>query len=387
MKNLLTIAKKEFIDNLLNRRFIAIIIILLLGLSYGLVIGVNSYNQSVNGYKDLDSFEQSWRRDAISSLENYIHTEETNGASAVDIQALKAQLNLLMNPVMPAMTDIYKSTIFVFILIGPILGISLGFNIITKEKEEYTLSTLLSSPINRDKIINGKMLGVLLTLGIAIAGIFMFGIAILLLLGIVPDFSDIIRIALYHLAVLAYCTVFFAIAMMSSMISKNSLLVSIGIIFALVIITILLPVVLNPAIDLLIGPAPVLVYYQGDDRNLAAANNITMPVVTQEYAQYLERQERYNNERYKIIDIVTTVSPIDNFGGNLLLNNAGIASILLSKENYVMHNYIIDILPYGEIISLGDSIVAGWYKILALIVEIIIAFAVSYVKFLKMDVK
>ena len=56
-------------------------------------------------------------------------------------------------------------------LFGPLIGLILGFDSINRERNEGTLSKLLSQPIYRDAVINGKFLA-----GVAIITVMMLSI-------------------------------------------------------------------------------------------------------------------------------------------------------------------------------------------------------------------
>ena len=70
---------------------------------------------------------------------------------------------------------------------GPLIGLVLGFDSINRERAHGTLIKLISQPIYRDAVINGKFLAGLTTIAILLVSIVLvitgFG---LLLLGIVP---------------------------------------------------------------------------------------------------------------------------------------------------------------------------------------------------------
>ncbi len=55
---------------------------------------------------------------------------------------------------------------------GMILSGAIGFDLISKEKEDGSLKTVLSSPIYRDALINGKAAGAIATLAITMAATF-----------------------------------------------------------------------------------------------------------------------------------------------------------------------------------------------------------------------
>ena len=77
MLNILKISIKEFKDCIRSKRIIFILIILALGLILGMVNGINSYNQWLDSYTDINSYEQSWRHESIRLLEAYIYMKRS----------------------------------------------------------------------------------------------------------------------------------------------------------------------------------------------------------------------------------------------------------------------------------------------------------------------
>ncbi len=137
------IAKNEFLDNIISKKFIIIILILFILSIWALVSGINYYNTWLNGYKDHDSIQQSWRWEAIDSLKKHISEAEANRDQTADIQALNEQLKLLSNPVMPSVVDVFQYTIPLFMIFGPIFGVAIGFDTLTKEKKRRDLKGLV----------------------------------------------------------------------------------------------------------------------------------------------------------------------------------------------------------------------------------------------------
>ena len=83
-------------------------------------------------------------------------------------------------------------------LIGPFIGLILGFDSINSEKNNGTLNRLVSQPIYRDSIIIGKFLAsstliavMILSTGIAV------GCAGFLTTGILPSGEEAVRVLIY----------------------------------------------------------------------------------------------------------------------------------------------------------------------------------------------
>ncbi len=89
--------------------------------------------------------------------------------------------------------------------LGPLLGISLGFDAINKERNAHTLLRVLSQPVPRDYIILSKFLG-----SLAVIAAFIFSIGLLIIgagilsMGIPPSFEEFIRIITYLVMIISY---------------------------------------------------------------------------------------------------------------------------------------------------------------------------------------
>lgn len=89
--------------------------------------------------------------------------------------------------------------------LGPLLGIGLGFDAINSEQSKGTLSRIMSQPIHRDYLINAKFVAALLVIGVlffALSFLVMgFGIIIL---GIPPTPEEFLRIIIFMLLSVFY---------------------------------------------------------------------------------------------------------------------------------------------------------------------------------------
>lgn len=95
---------------------------------------------------------------------------------------------------------------FVFVsFLGPLLGISLGFDAINSEQTHGTLSRVLAQPIHRDYIINAKFLAALniITVMFFSLGFLVMGAGIILT-GIPPTSEAFLRIVFFILVSILY---------------------------------------------------------------------------------------------------------------------------------------------------------------------------------------
>lgn len=106
---------------------------------------------------------------------------------------------------------------------GPLVGLILGFDTINRERNQGTLSKLLSQPIYRDTVINGKFLA-----GVVIIAVMMVSIVLvitglgLIILGIVPGVEEIWRIFIYLLISIIYISFWLGIAILFSILFRST---------------------------------------------------------------------------------------------------------------------------------------------------------------------
>ena len=80
---------------------------------------------------------------------------------------------------------------------GPLIGLLLGFDTINRERNEGTLSKLLSQPIYRDAVINGKFLAAVIVIAVMMTAIVLVITAWgLIAVGVTPGLDEVGRIGL-----------------------------------------------------------------------------------------------------------------------------------------------------------------------------------------------
>jgi ABC-2 type transport system permease protein len=106
---------------------------------------------------------------------------------------------------------------------GPLVGLVLGFDTINRERSEGTLSKLVSQPIYRDVVINGKFLAgvVLITVMMVSILLVITGLG-LIVLGIIPGFEEIWRIFIYLLVSIIYISFWLGVAILFSILFRST---------------------------------------------------------------------------------------------------------------------------------------------------------------------
>ncbi len=105
---------------------------------------------------------------------------------------------------------------------GPLIGMILGFDAISRERSSGTLSKLLSQPIYRDAVINGKFLA-----GLTIISLMLLAIVLLIsgmglwVLGVVPGWEEVGRLAVYLVVSIVYIGFWLAVAILFSILFRG----------------------------------------------------------------------------------------------------------------------------------------------------------------------
>jgi ABC-2 type transport system permease protein len=106
---------------------------------------------------------------------------------------------------------------------GPLIGIFLGFDSISRERVSRTLSKLASQPIYRDSIINAKFLAGVTTIAIVLVGIVLIisGLGIRLI-GVVPGSEEVLRLVIYLIISILYISFWLGISILFSVAFRST---------------------------------------------------------------------------------------------------------------------------------------------------------------------
>lgn len=122
-----------------------------------------------------------------------------------------------------AITRGYLDISHIVSLFLPFMGIALGFDAISKERESGSLNVLLTHPIYRDNIIAGKSLGAMITL-VLVVFISIFTVLGTILLASGTELSSPIlnRLVIFAILAYSYLSVFLALSILGSIVTKNA---------------------------------------------------------------------------------------------------------------------------------------------------------------------
>jgi ABC-2 type transport system permease protein len=225
-------------------------------------------------------------------------------------------------------------------LLVPVIGIALGFDAINNERSTGTLNRILSQPIYRDSVINGKFLAGMVTLAIMIfAAMLLVGGYGLRMIGVPPAAEEIIRLFIYFVAVVIYGAFWMGLAILFS------------ILFRSLAVSLLCPL----AIWILIGN-PVFNPYV----------SFIVPAITNSIGTYLML---LRVSPYWLFAEATTALLDPLFRGLGILTVSDTTGMLLRP------------------LSLEQSLLLVWPQLTSLICLTVICFAVSYVVFMRQEIR
>lgn len=152
--------------------------------------------------KELTDLFTSWRFIILFAMvflagvfTIYVASQNIRGEVSGTAEFVFIRLFTTSDENMPGMFQ-FLNLIAVFFV--PIVGIALGFDAINEERNNGTMSRLLSQPIFRDAVINGKFLAGIVTIAVMITSIVLIvGGAGLRMLGVPPSSEEIIRLMFF----------------------------------------------------------------------------------------------------------------------------------------------------------------------------------------------
>ncbi|AFD00780.1 ABC-type transport system involved in multi-copper enzyme maturation, permease component [Methanocella conradii HZ254] len=351
------VAAKEFKDYLTSKRFLLIFGVLLLISMAAIIAGISSYNSQLATYNEQKSM--------LSAM---------NSTAAARFQ-----------PQMPSMLLVFESFSSSFITVGWLLAIAIGFDLISKEKETGSLKLLLARPTYRDSIVNGKILGSASILVVSLAATFLVALAILLFAGIVPSGDDLLRMTLFFLMVILFSLTFLAIAIAASAIAKNSTM-SILLAIGFVVFSLLLPSFMSSICDIVLGEAPTMVIPATGSSASATSSQVISRIGNETARMQMEINPEYTsywNTRNQITEMVCLLSPTYDL--------QGISRVVVSGQQSPVSTSVSGQFQFREMgmssPSLGSTLPSILPQVVALLVISMAGFAISYAKFVRMDVR
>ncbi len=141
---------------------------------------------------------------------------------------------------------------------GPLMGIILSFDAINGERSRGTISIILSQPVFRDSLINGKFLAGLATIAIMFVSIFLIILGLgIWALGIFPNIAEISRIGVYYFASVIYVGFWLSLGTLFSILFRRTSSSALASIMMWIFFTFFIYMIANVIADQMVPIPPV----------------------------------------------------------------------------------------------------------------------------------
>ena len=235
---------------------------------------------------------------------------------------------------------------------GPLIGIILGFDAINREQASGTLSRVLSQPVYRDAVINGKFLAGLTTIAIMFVGMaLVIAGSGLRLLGTPPTVEEIWRIGIFVGLSIVYVSFWMSISILFSIFIRRTSTSALAGMAIWLFFAFFMPIISGVLADAIVP--------------LGQQPSIELAV------------KRENTDRW-----ISRVSPVNLYSEATVtvLAPADVRSLVAAATAR----------PQGLIpnpLSLGQSLIIIWPHIVSLIALTAVGFAISYLRFMKQEIR
>jgi ABC-2 type transport system permease protein len=307
------VARKEFADHIHSIRFVILVVLVALA-------GLASVHSASGPIRDAAS-------------------------QATDVPSIFLYLFTLAPDRVPAFHE------FIAIL-GPLLGIAFGFDAVNGERSQRTLPRLVSQPIHRDEVINGKFVAGLGAIALALASVMLIVVSYgMLRLGIGPTTGEVVRMLAFFVVAVVYIALWLALATVLSVLTRRA------------------------ATAALAGIAAWLVFtlFSGLIAGLVADTIHPVPSASPTAEQILDNA--------RLEQTVKRFSPSELYqeATGVLLNPSR------QSTGLVVEDTTSQALP--STLSLSESLVLAWWQVAALIGGVVALFAGAYAVFMRQEVR
>ena len=242
-------------------------------------------------------------------------------------------------------------TVNAFVAIAaPLLGVAFGFDAVNGERHQGTLPRLMSQPIHRDDVINGKFAAGLAAISLALGALLLFVVGFgMLRLGVGPSLEELLRLLGWFALTVLYVGLWLAFGTLLSVVIRRaatSALVGFG-----VWLFVALPIA-----------GPLLVGLLG---------------------QFLASGATTASDYYGTVQWVQRLLPGQLYAeASAALLSPGVTSVSSSDV------YNVSTLPDAStVLSFDQSLLIVWPHIVILFALMIGCFALAYARFMRQEVR
>ena len=241
---------------------------------------------------------------------------------------------------------------------GPLIGIVLGFDVINRERADGTLIKIISQPIFRDSVINGKFLAGVTTITIMLVSIVLVisGLG-LMLLGVVPGAEEIWRLLFYIIISIFYISFWLGLSILFSIFFKSIATSALASVALWIFLSFFVSLGASVLADM-VAPANA----PGSDSTEAMVRNIRVKQVISLFSP----MSLYTNASATIVDPMRKTTEALVLMGPLEKLSAG---------------------RFQNPLPMGQSILVVYPYIVVLIALTLVCFAISYLVFMLQEIR
>jgi len=240
------------------------------------------------------------------------------------------------------------SFLFFLSLFIPIVGIALGFDAINSERSTGNLSRLLSQPIYRDSVINGKFLAGLAVLAIMIVSVIAIVAGLgLRIVGVPPSSEETLRLIVFTVVSLIYGAFWLALSVLFSLL-------------------------FNRGATSMLASMALWVFFFFFMTMIASSIATARVVYDQDPARW-----------YEIQGMIARISP-------RTLYEEATMGLLVPELGSLNLALLVSAIYGGRMVTplaFSQSLLLVWPQIVSIIALAAICFAVSYVKFMRQEIR
>ena len=318
MSSFYTVFRKELQDHFASWRFIFILLVVLLASLYAVFVAASNIRQAVTGSTDF-----------------------------VFLALFTTTLSSTASSLIP------NSFLALMAVLIPIVGITLGFDAINSERNEGTLSRLISQPIYRDNIINAKFLAGVITIAILLLSIVLLVSGLgMRMIGIPPSAEEVWRLLFFLIIGIIYGSFWLGLAILFSTLFRQVAISAIISIAIWLFFAFFYPII-----------------FQFIAQGMGSAGDTQASIV----------------RNYQTLITLQRISPIQLFNESTIV----ILAPAMRSVSQMLQLYVSDIGNYllPTPISLGQSLLSVWPLLIVTVLLTIVCFAMSYLKFMFEEIR
>jgi len=236
----------------------------------------------------------------------------------------------------------------------PIVGIAFGFDAINSERTSGNLSRLLSQPIYRDSVINGKFLAGLAVLSVMIASVIAIVAGLgLRIVGVPPNSEEILRLIAFVLISIVYGAFWMALSILFSIFFDRA------------------------ATSMLASIALWIFFFFFMSMIAGAIADARVPIDQNSSLEMIAKN-------IEIQGMIGRISPCTLYGEAttvLLTPELGSLNPALLMISTLTAGRMLTPLPFSQ------SLLLVWPQVVSIIALAAICFAISYIRFMKEEIR